>query len=148
MQQPVCNAWYMEVLHLKSSRDGGVFELDQRDGMRWQARLVLPGLSAVTDVDGSGYGFGEGLSGYFRRIADDWRGWDGARAWSTLEGEFDFKATHDGLGYMKLRARLRGGSYAEDWGADGTIWIDAGQLEALARAARNFDSSAGFAATE
>jgi uncharacterized protein DUF6228 len=138
----------MEALRLESSRDGGVFELDQRDGKRWQARLTLPGLRAVTDVDGSGYGFGEGLSMYFRRIADDWRGWDGPRAWSSLEGELDFEATHDGLGYMGLRVRMRGGLYAEDWGAEGTVWVDAGQLEALARAARSFDSRAGLNATE
>jgi Family of unknown function (DUF6228) len=138
----------MGTLRLESSRDGGVFELDQGHGKNWQASLTLPGLRAATDVDGSGYGFGEGLSTYFRRIADDWRGWDGPRGWSSLEGEFDFQATHDGLGHVELRVRMRGGLDADDWQAEGTIWIDAGQLETLARAARSFDSSAGLAATE
>lgn len=59
--KPLCDAWQMEALRLKSSRDGGVFELDQCDGKHWQARLTLPGLRAATEVDGSGYGFGEGL---------------------------------------------------------------------------------------
>lgn len=138
----------MEVLRLESSRDGGVFELDQHDGKSWKAALTLPGLRAATQVDGSSYGFGEGLSTYFRRIADDWRGWDGARAWSSLEAELDFEATHDGLGYVELRVRMRGGPYPEDWRAEGIIWIDAGRLETLARAARSFDSSAGLATTE
>jgi hypothetical protein len=61
MHKPVCDAWQMEALRLESSRDGGVFELDQCDGKHWQARLTLPGLRAATEVDGSGYGFGEGL---------------------------------------------------------------------------------------
>jgi Family of unknown function (DUF6228) len=138
----------MEVLRLKSSRHGGAFELDQGNGKRWQASLTLPGLSAAVAVDGSGYGFGEGLATYFGRIADDWRGWDGPRGWSSLEGEFDFEATHDGLAYMTLRVRVQSGLDTEDWRAEGTIWIDAGQLERLARAAREFDASAGLTATD
>jgi hypothetical protein len=30
------------------------------------------------------------------------------------EGEFDFEATHDGLGHVELRIRMRGGLHAED----------------------------------
>lgn len=130
----------MQVLRLESSQDDGVFELN-RAGKHWQVTLALRGLRAATEVDGTAYGFGEGLAAYFRRIADDWRGWDGGRGWESLEGEFALQATHDGLGYVKLRVWIRGGLYEEDWNADGTIWIDAGQLEAVARAAKRFDAT-------
>jgi hypothetical protein len=36
--------------------------------------------------------------------------------------------------------RLRSGPYAEDWVVTSTIWLDAGQLNAVARAAAAFSS--------
>jgi hypothetical protein len=42
-----------------------------------------------------------------------------------------------------LQVRLRSGPYAEDWLATGTIWLDAGQLDAVARDAAVLASARG-----
>jgi hypothetical protein len=38
--------------------------------------------------------------------------------------------------------------YEEDWEAAGTIWIDVGKLEAVVRAAKSFESTAGMPGTD
>ena len=104
--------------------------------------LALPGLTAVARVDSSAYDGERTLGLLFRRMADDWRGWDGEREWASIEGLFDLTATHDGLGHVSLRVRLRSGLYDEDWNAGGVIWLDAGGLSKLAREAAAFEASA------
>ena len=126
---------------MHSARDGGRLEVSRLGRDRWQATLSLPGLSARAEVDAFAYDAEHTLGVLFRRLADDWRGWAGERTWSSLEGDFDIAATHDGLGHVALRVGLRSGPYAEDWLATGTIWLDAGQLEAVARHAAAFTSA-------
>ena len=131
----------MERFLLHSARDGGRLELGHLGRDRWQVTISLPGLSASADVDAVAYDGEHTLGLLFRRLADDWRGWDGERTWSSLEGDFDLVATHDGLGHVAVQVRLRSGPYAEDWVATGTIWLDAGQLDGVARDAAAFTSA-------
>jgi hypothetical protein len=100
--------------------------------------LSLPGLSASVEVDAFAHDGEQTLGLLFRGLADDWLGWEAERTWSSLEGDFDLAATHDGLGHVALEVRLRVGPYAEDWLATGTIWLDAGPLDAVARDAAAF----------
>jgi Family of unknown function (DUF6228) len=125
---------------LDSARDGGRLELGHLGRDRWQVTLSLPGLSASAEVDAFAYDGEHTFGLLFRRLADDWRGWEGERRWSSLEGDFELAATHDGLGHVALEVRLRSGPYEEDWLATGTIWLDAGQLNAVARDAAAFTS--------
>lgn len=108
---------------------------------RWKVTISLPHLSASAEVDAFAYDGEHGLGLLFRRLADDWRGWEGERTWSSLEGDLDLSATHDGLGHIALEVRLRSGPYAEDWLVRGTIWLDAGQLNAVARDAAALSSA-------
>ena len=130
----------MKVFILRSARNGGRLEVGHVVRDRWLVTISLPGLGASAEVDAFAYDGEHTLALLFRRLADDWRGWEGERTWSSLEGDFDLAATHDGLGHVALQVRLRSGPYAEDWLLTSTIWLDAGQLNALARDAAAFSS--------
>ena len=65
----------------------------------------------------------------------------GSRDWASLEGRFDLTATHDGLGHIPVRVRLRSGPYDDDWRLEGVIWLEAGGLDTVARAAARFEAA-------
>jgi Family of unknown function (DUF6228) len=131
----------MDGLVVRSTRDGGSLRLEWESSEWWRATLELPGLMATARVDSFAFDGERMLGLFFRRIADDWRGWDGERDWASIEGLFDLTATHDGRGHIALRVRLRSGLYDEDWNVGGVIWLDAGGLSDLAREAAAFEVS-------
>lgn len=57
------------------------------------ATLDGPGLSASLSAYDDRY---EALTAFFQGLADSWRGWEGVRNFSSLEGELDITARHDG----------------------------------------------------
>lgn len=70
------------------------------------------------------------LGGFFQRLADDRRGWDGAREWRALEGEMDIDARHDGRGHVAVGVTLRRARqpYAADaWSARTVFMVEAGE---------------------
>jgi hypothetical protein len=101
---------------------------------------MLPGLTATARVDGFSADGEHTLGLFFRRLSDDGRGWEGERTWASIEGSIDLTATHDGLGHVALRVRLRSGLAVDDWAAAGVIWLDAGGLRHVARQAVAFDA--------
>jgi hypothetical protein len=131
----------VNALRLASSRDGGHLELRHRGPERWEAKLTLPGLTATAEVDSFSHNGEHTLGILFRRLSDDWRGWDGERTWTSIEGGLDLAASHDGLGHVALRVRVRSGLYGDAWTARGVIWLDAGQLGRVAREVAAFEAS-------
>jgi len=79
-----------------------------------------------------------GLADLFGDMAARWRGWDGKRTWSSLEGELHLSAEADRTGHIALVARLREGIPAV-WTVELAVTIEAGQLDLLAREARAFE---------
>src|SRR5262245_22660355 len=73
------------------------------------------------------------LAMYFEGLAADWRGWQGARVWHSLEGDLEISAEHHR--HVLLRIALRGDTYRSDWHATATIELDPG--EQLSEAAKN-----------
>ena len=69
---------------------------------------------------------------FFRDLASNWRGWQGKKEWSSLEGELRFSATCDSTGHVSLSARLRSGPYPFDWSLSGVLLLEAGSLERIA----------------
>jgi hypothetical protein len=126
---------------VRSAREGGRLEVHRSGRDRWRVSISLPHLTASADVDAFAYDGEHTLERLFRRMADDWRGWEGERTWSSPEGDLDLSATHDGLGHVALEIRLRSGLHAEDWLVRGTIWLDAGQLNEVARKAAALSSA-------
>src|ERR1700691_5899488 len=49
----------------------------------------------------------QGLAQFFQDMAANWKGWEGEKTWSSIEGEFGLAATSDRLGHITLRIRLR-----------------------------------------
>ena len=74
---------------------------------------------------------------FFQSLATSWRGWSGAQNWESLERQLVLSATHDSLGHVSLRVRLHESPGISDWIVEGTLELEAGQLEAIARDAND-----------
>jgi hypothetical protein len=74
----------------------------------------------------------------FESLAKDWRGWEGERAVETLEHQLRVSCRSDRLGHIELRVEMRGDMSGSDWRAADTIQLEAGQLQDLARRAREY----------
>jgi hypothetical protein len=106
----------------------------------WRARLDCAHLTAEGKVDERHSGDELRLDAYFGELASQWRGWAGEKEWESLG--LRLAARHDGLGHVTIDASLE-----QDYGAvDGSearasLILDAGELDALARAARALDEA-------
>jgi len=86
---------------------------------------------------------GDDLSGFLRRLAEDYRGWAGARQWRSLEDQMRIEASHDGRGHVTLMFRLDDRVYGDHWDLSVTFTVEAGaEMEALADAVEVFFASA------
>jgi hypothetical protein len=78
----------------------------------------------------------EGLARLFKEIARELRGWSGQKEWETVEGDFPLSCTHDGLGHIETIVALR--PLYERWEARGSLVLEAGTLDSVARDVRRF----------
>ena len=130
----------MDGLQIESSGDGRL-EIRHDGPEWWRVTLTLPGVSATGRVDRFSPDGEHTLGVFFRRLSDDWRGWDDERTWASIEGAFDLAATHDGLGHVALRVRIRSCQHDDEWTVSGVLLLDAGQqLARVARRAVAFDA--------
>lgn len=76
----------------------------------------------------------DGLAKFFAGLAKDWKGWDGSRKWSSLEGEFELYCEHDGLGHITTTARIHSNALGNGHGWTGQLrfGIVAGDLDRIA----------------
>jgi hypothetical protein len=73
----------------------------------------------------------------FESIARDWTGWQGERAWESIEGDLRLEITSRSTGQITIRVALR--NYGEDgWNLQALIFTEAGQLEGIARQVASF----------
>ena len=89
------------------------------DGVRAEARVWL------SDLDTP-------LNAFFRDMADNWRGWEGAKEWGTYEGGLRLSCSRDGLGHIAVSVDLHERSGPDGWFVQGDVPLEAGQLEQLA----------------
>lgn len=98
-------------------------------------QIVAPTIRAQTRV----YAFhSKGLPTLFEEIAESWRGWAGAKEWSSLEGEFKLSCTTDGKGHVHIATRLADSLYGDLWRLEATVLLEAGQLEGIAKSVLTF----------
>lgn len=78
------------------------------------------------------------LSKFFTELAQHWRGWDGSKKWSSLEGEFEIECRHNRVGQVTTTATLHSNAYGHGWTGQIRFDIAAGQLEDIAVGVRRF----------
>jgi hypothetical protein len=120
-----------------SRDDGSTLYLREDDRDYFVAELRGLNLAARARV---GTYMSAGIAEMFAEMAANWRGWAGAKSWSSLEGELHLSAAADRTGHITLTVELRDGAPAV-WTVTLQLVIEAGQLEALRRAARAFEDS-------
>jgi Family of unknown function (DUF6228) len=122
--------------------DAAKRRLRDSDGPEYyEVQVSGPNVSARQQV----YGYaGTGLPELFESLAHNWKGWDGEKLWPSLEGEFSLSATAERLAHVRLGYRLCGDVVGkETWELKGSLFPEAGQLDAIAREMRAFrDASA------
>src|SRR5690606_8073975 len=105
----------MESVTIRSVRDGTELILNT-EGFPASEKLdgSLVGPSCSARLATSTYCNGSPAL-LFRKMAANWRGWEGELSWSTLEGEFKMTATADRLGHIELLAEIKSDAYPRDW---------------------------------
>jgi hypothetical protein len=92
-------------------------------------------------IDGRLTGGRAGLGLFARRLAEDWRGWQGQRVRDSLENEMTVEATHDGRGHVAMAVTVRGHrqAFADGvWAARVAFALEAGeQMSAAAHDIRH-----------
>lgn len=99
--------------------------------------LQVDGLVATSYVDGGGGPDGgfKDLGRFFRSLEQEWRGWEGARRWESVEGDLGLVARHE-FAHVRLTVTLRlqrFGWGSDGWSATADITVEPG--EQLSRAA-------------
>jgi hypothetical protein len=120
------------VLVVPSNRRPDRLEIEPIDKDYSQVRLVVGVLDVTTPVVNFAWHetVSTSLAAWFRELDNDWRGWAATKRWSSMEGQLELNAIHDGLGTVTLTARLKDGS-PERWIATGHLQLDAGVFLAL-----------------
>ncbi len=123
------------MLSLKSSNSDAAVTFSEVDGDHFRVSVVAPDHSVSRVV--YAYTDAFGVADLFTQAAQEWKGWDGAKVWQSIEGELQLGLSHDRRGHVTLRVRIcsdRGG--ADSWQHEADIGLDAGQLETLALGAK------------
>jgi uncharacterized protein DUF6228 len=70
---------------------------------------------------------------FFEELGDKWwNGWSEEKAYTSLEGHLELKATRDKLGHIFIRVVLHDRLGRGDWMAGATLELEAGQLPEIA----------------
>ena len=122
-------------MRIKASNSDAAFEFSDVEGDTFRIAVLARDHSAVRRV--SAYRDTHGVMRLFSEAARDWRGWQGAKVWESLEGELRLEMTTDRSGHVTLRARIRSSDRGYDeWCVETQIGLEAGGLEAIAADAR------------
>lgn len=80
--------------------------------------------------------FDYNLKKFFEELAENWKGFDGEKVWTSLEGEFTLTCTSDNLGHFAIESTIR--NNLDTWNVRNTIYVEAGQLEEIASEVKKF----------
>lgn len=77
-------------------------------------------------------------SSFFKDISDNWRGWKGIKTQGSIEEDLIITAKSDSTGHIDLRVEFNSEPGGADWYLAGTLTVEAGALEGIAKAAKKF----------
>ncbi|AKG44927.1 DUF6228 family protein [Streptomyces xiamenensis] len=83
-----------------------------------------PGVSVETSVGTWG---GDGLDDFFSSLAEDFRGWEGARTWRCLDHALSISAEHHSGGHVHLTWSICDRPWDEGWQFEATTVHAAGE---------------------
>jgi hypothetical protein len=127
----------MDAFEIKSASSASRLRFFGIEGDYFRVEITNPEYSAAVRV--WAYTDSHWLANLFQSIAEEWRGWQGEKKWSSIEGELAVAATSDRLGHISLAVEMRQNyEQGEPWKLKATIIVDAGQLDAIARNAKQF----------
>jgi len=119
----------MDLVWVGEPNDGLALRCQERDAKGYpvsiEATLITPGLEArqvVYQHYASGF---DDLIDFFAGLEHEWRGWDGAKAFRSLENDLLLEASHDG--HVWLVVQLRPSPIDAGWSATATIRLDPGE---------------------
>ena len=125
----------MEEFEIKSAHSAARIRFFGIDGDCFHVEVTNPESSGTVGV--WAYTDANGPADFFAVLSENWRGWQGEKKWSSIEGEFSIVATTDKLGHISLTVEMQHDfGAAEPWRLKATVVIDAGQLEAIAKDAK------------
>jgi len=105
------------------------------DGFVFKAQLVGGPVTAAVRVYDS---YPRRWTDFFRKLSQEWRGWEGVRVIESLEAHIRLEASMDSLGHVRVKTILRGIDVGDEWRAESRIDLEAGQLEDLAHRAEQY----------
>ena len=117
-------------------RGNGATSSRPYEGWKYEAVVTNGALSARIEVYDH---MPERFSQYFESLARDWKGWSGSRDYQSLEPMLTISSAHNGIGRVEFTIELR--AAAKDhfsWSASCQLFVEPGQLEALAASAKKF----------
>jgi hypothetical protein len=111
---------------------GGIERRPQWSDVSIALHLEVPELQAdLRCVSAFASGFTD-LVGFLQTMADDWRGWPGARTYPSMEHDLILVAKH--AGHIVIDVHLRQTSKEHGWNAHAVLLVDPGeQMTAIAR---------------
>jgi hypothetical protein len=77
-------------------------------------------------------------SKFFADIAENWQGWFGEKESESLEGHLKLTVKSDSLGHIRVRVLLRNVNIGGEWSVEDSVYLEAGQLAAIAMEAKEF----------
>ena len=118
-------------VEIRSSRGTRSLRFHSRNGDYFIASIDGDGPQAAVRV--WGYTDCELLVDLFESIARDWRGWQGERTWSSIEGEFHIAVSTTSTGRVTIAVQLAHNDGEDGWRLTIPVFAEAGQLESIAR---------------
>ena len=133
----------VEEVTIKSSRSAGELKLSdpKPPGSRYPVEYVRVSLKDKDIAASSAKIFlytPHDLADFFEDLAANWKGWEGIKVWASIEEDFALSCKSDNLGHVAMEVTLKSGLYEDDWCVKAVIYMDAGQLEAVASSVRRF----------
>jgi len=121
----------MNCLELKSPHDGSLltFTVTNKfeEGIDFDVQVKTPFFSGI--APSSTY-MTMPLDAWFRKLAEDWKGWKDEKKWGDLESRVLLSATADSTGHIMMKVTLTGQDYDSELKVN--IMFEAGQLEGMA----------------
>ena len=133
---------------IKCCENDGELEFSKKEGLFLSAgkeyfRVTIRSKHLISFTDVYAFDpFDSNLVRFFENLAENWKGFDGEKKWSSLEGEFSLDCTSDNLGHFALEATIRNNEdtrYARK-----TIFIESGQLENISLEAKDFFNTRNY----